>query len=96
MPYNVGIKAIYKLNAMNFTAEQIYGIIQKLTGKIRPVGESNQDADSLKNIETFIAVFKMMHIEIDDIARQYEDCREASMKAIADRCNKQIDVMGIG
>jgi len=80
---------------MEFTAEQIYEIIQKLTGKIRPVGESNQDAQRLKNVETFIQVFEKMHIEIDDIAYQYGDRHEASMKAIADRCNKHLDTMGI-
>jgi hypothetical protein len=37
---------------MEFTPEQIYEIIQKLIGKIRPVGESNQDAERLKNIDT--------------------------------------------
>ena len=81
---------------MEFTSEQIYEIIQKLIGKIRPVGESNQDAERLKNIEIFIQVFDKMHIEIDDIAYQYGDRREASIKAIADRCNKHLDSMGIG
>ena len=81
--------------AMEFTAEQIYEIIQKLTGRIRPQGESNQDAESLKNVETFIQVFKMMHIEIDDIAYKYKDSPYASEKRIGERCDKHIDSMGI-
>ena len=80
---------------MEFTPEQVYEIIQKLIGKIRPVGESNQDAERLKNIETFIQVFEKMHIEIDDIAYKYSDRREASVKAIVDRCDKHLDSMGI-
>ena len=80
---------------MEFTPEQIYEIIQKLIGKIRPVGESNQDAERLKNIETFIQVFEKMHIEIDDIAYKYSDRREASVKAIVDRCDKHLYSMGI-
>ena len=80
---------------MEFTPEQIYEIIQKLIGKIRPVGESIEDAERLKNIKTFIQVFEKMHIEIDDIAYQYKDRHEVSIKAIADRCNKHLDSMGI-
>ena len=80
---------------MEFTAEQIYSIIQKLTGKIRPVGETNQDEERLKNIETFIAIFDMMHVEIDDISYQYRDRTEDSMRKIGQRCNRHIESMGI-
>ena len=80
---------------MEFSAEQIYEILQKLIGKIRPVGESNEDKERLKNVQVFIKVFDMMHVEIDDIAYQYGERYEASMKAIADKCNEHLDTMGI-
>lgn len=80
---------------MEFTAEQIYSIIEKLIGKIRPVGESNHDREALKNLEVFIEVFNMMHIEIDDIAYDYKDSKYSSEKIIAMRCDKQIKSMGI-
>ena len=79
---------------MEFTAEQIYELIQKLTGRIRPQGESNQDAEALKNVETFIKVFEMMHIEIDDIAYKYKDSPYASEKRIGEICDKHIKCMG--
>lgn len=89
------VSIVVRYCAMEFNADQIYEIVQKLIGKIRPVGENKQDAERLKNIETFIQVFEKIHIEIDDIAYQYGDRHEASMKAIADRCKKQLDRMGI-
>lgn len=80
---------------MEFTAEQIYELIKKLTGGIRPQGESNKDTEALKNVETFIKVFEMMHTEIDDIAYKYKDSTYASEKRIGEACNKHIDGMGI-
>lgn len=80
---------------MEFTAEQIYELVLKLTGRIRPQGENNQDTEVLKNVKTFIKVFEMMHIEIDDIAYKYKDSPYASEKRIGGICDKHIDSMGI-
>ena len=80
---------------MDFNSEQIYAIIEKLTGKIKPVGESNEDRNRLKNLETFIEVFQRMHIEIDDIAYRYSESPYASEKAIGEKASKHIDSMDI-
>lgn len=80
---------------MEFTAEQIYEMVNKLVGHIRPVGESNRDSKSLENIKVFIGVFEMMHTEIDDIAYKYHDSQYASEKLIGQECEKQLDSMGI-
>jgi hypothetical protein len=80
---------------MEFNADQIYEIVQKLTGKIRPVGESNEDEKRLKNVKVFIEVFGKMHAEIDGIGYDYIDRHEASMVKIAEVCNEHIDTMGI-
>ena len=81
--------------SLEFTSETIYELIQKLTGNIRPVGESNEDEQRLKNVKVFIEVFDKMHVEIDAIGYDYISRPEASMRTIAETCNEYIDSMGI-
>jgi hypothetical protein len=77
------------------TKEIVYEVITKLTGKLRPVGDSSIDEERLTNLKLFIEVFNLMHIEIDDIAYRFHDSPHASIKRIADECSKHLDSMGI-
>jgi len=45
-------------------AEQIYEVITKLVGDIKPVGCSQRDSNSNENLKVFIAVFRRMHKDI--------------------------------
>jgi len=76
-------------------AEQIYEVVTKLVGNIRPQGCSQRDSESNKNLNTFIAVFAKMHRDIDDIAYDFKDSYEASVKEASNIANKQLDSMGI-
>lgn len=76
-------------------AEQITEVVEKLIGPIRPVGESNVDADRLENMEEFIKVFAWMHVQIDEVAYDFKDSRAASEKRIADVANAHLNSMGI-
>lgn len=82
-------------NQTELTAEQIYHVIRKLTGKIRPAGESNTDEERLKNTKKFIEVFDLMHTAIDDIAYGYKDSPYAPEKRIGDCCREHLNKMGI-
>lgn len=76
-------------------AETIFDMIMKLTGPIEPVADSAIDEGRLKNVEVFIEVFDKMHSEIDDIAYRFENTGYASVQKIVEKCNKQLDKMGI-
>ena len=76
-------------------AEQIYEIVTKLVGNIRPQGCSQRVSESNKNLKTFIEVFAKMHRDIDDVAYDFKDSYEASVKEAANIANKHLDSMGI-
>lgn len=75
-------------------AEQIYEVITKLVGPIRPLGCGARDSERHENLKKFIKVFDKMHIEIDDIAYKYSDSYEASVKKAGDIASAHIDSMG--
>lgn len=77
------------------TAEDIFEVVTKLTGKVEPYADSAIDAQRHENMEKFINVFRMMHRVIDDVAYRYGDSPYASAKQIADLANEQLDDMGI-
>ena len=76
-------------------AEQIYEVVKKLIGNIRPQGCSNRDKESNENLKKFIEVFTAMHVDIDDVAYDFKDSHEASVKKAANIANKHLDTMGI-
>ena len=76
-------------------AEQIYEVVTKLVGNIRPQGCSQKDSESNKNLKIFIEVFAKMHRDIDDVVYDFKDSYEASVKEAANIANKHLDSMGI-
>ena len=76
-------------------AEQIYEVLEKLVGNIKPQGCSRRDEESNNNLKKFIYIFDIMHTEIDDIAYLYEDSYESSVKEASDIATKHIKSMGI-
>lgn len=76
-------------------AEQIYKVVKKLIGNIRPQGCSERDNESNKNLKIFIEVFSKMHRDIDNIAFDFKDSFEASVKEAANIANKHLDSMKI-
>lgn len=76
-------------------AEDIFEVVEKLTGKVYPVGESNADQERLANLEKFIHVFREMHIVIDDLANRYKNSQYYSERLIGETAQRQINDMGI-
>jgi len=76
-------------------SEQIYEVITKLVGPIRPVGCGSRDPERHENLKKFIEVFDKMHVEIDDIAYSYSKSHESSVKKSADIANEHLNKMGI-
>jgi hypothetical protein len=76
-------------------AEQIYEVIKKLTGPIRPAVDAAMDGERLRNLETFIEVFRNMHMDIDDISYEFKDSPYGSAKKAGLVAKAQLDDMGI-
>lgn len=76
-------------------AQQIYEVLTKLIGGIRPQGCSSRDEKSNNNLKTFIEVFDKMHVDIDAVAYDFKDSHEASVKEAANIAEKHLDKMGI-
>ena len=76
-------------------SEQVYEVLTKLIGPIRPVGCGSIDPERHENLKKFIEVFDKMHVEIDDIAYKFSNRHEASMKKSGDIATAHINSMGI-
>lgn len=76
-------------------ADQIYEVVTKLIGNIRPQGCSQRDKESNENLKKFIQVFDKMHLDIDFIADNYKKCHESSIKKAVKIANDHLDSMGI-
>lgn len=55
-------------------------IISKMIGPIRPVGETYEDNQRIKNLEEYCDLCLTMIRKIDAIAYDYRDARERSIK----------------
>ncbi len=76
-------------------AEKIYEVVTKLVGNIRPQGCSRRDRESNENLKIFIEVFSKMYTDIDDVAYDFKDSYESSVKEAANIANKFLDSMKI-
>lgn len=70
-------------------------IVNRLIGKIEPIGETNVDNIRLENIKNMIELMKDLHIQIDNIAYYNKDRHEHSMKEIGKLANDYLDWLGI-
>ena len=55
-------------------------IVNKLIGKINPVGETNQDNERFENLKEMCELVNNLITEIDDVAYIYRDHKEYSIK----------------
>ena len=70
-------------------------IVNKLIGKIEPIGESNIDDDRFVNLANMIDLMKELHKQIDDIAFYNKDRQEYSMNRAGKYANDYLDYLGI-
>lgn len=72
-----------------------YDVVKKLIGEIRPVGETNTDNARFENLKAMCDLMDQIHTAIDDVAYQFKDSHEFSVKRAADYANKFLDKLGI-
>jgi len=60
-----------------------YEVVKRLTGQIRPEGESDEDRDRLKNLKVLSSLVLMLTTDIWDLCR-FANHREASIKKIGE------------
>ena len=61
-----------------------HDVVVKLIGKIRPVGESNEDAERLKNLDEMCRLVESLLCDIDDMISSNKDDKQASVKRAVD------------
>jgi len=70
-------------------AQNIIEVIDKLVGRISPVGETNTDNERFENLETLCEVLNHYHAELVWL-RRYEESYEYSVKRAGERARKFI------
>ena len=58
----------------------IYEIVKKLVGPIHPIGESNTDNDRFENLKVMTELIDQLLANVDDVAYNYENSHQDSMK----------------
>lgn len=72
------------------TSEVIYEVVKKLTGRINPVGESNEDAERFKNLDVRIELIDMLLSDIKGVSKSF-GMYEASVKKIGVKAKKFLE-----
>lgn len=75
--------------------DMIYTVLNRLTGKINPVGETNEDVRRLDNLKVFIGVTDKLLIDIDEVEHNNYQRYEFSMKRAAALAAKFLEKVGI-
>ena len=72
-----------------------YDVVKKLIGDVRPKGDASRDYQILENLKALIELHSEIHKAIDDVAYDFKDDKQASVKMCCDEANKYIDSLGI-
>lgn len=72
-----------------------YNIVEKLIGDIRPKGDSSRDNQIFENLKALIELHSQIHKAIDDVAYDFKDDKQASIKMCCDEAKKYLDSLGI-
>jgi hypothetical protein len=76
-------------------AKDIYNVVTKLIGDIRPIGETNIDNDRFENLKIMTGLVDKLLSDIDEITYHYKNNHQYSMKRAADFASKFYDHLGI-
>jgi hypothetical protein len=74
---------------------ELFEIVLKLTGEVRPVGSSNIDDERYENLKTLLELMEKLHLEIDKIATDNKDSHEFSRSRAAKKCMEYIEWLGV-
>lgn len=67
-------------NRKNMEKTVILKIIEKLNGKINPVGETNTDNERFENLENLCSMISTLLEKVEDVANENKDSYEFSRK----------------
>lgn len=72
-----------------------YEIVKKLIGDIRPRGNASVDGQILENLKAMCELHSEIHRAIDELAYDFKDDKQGSVKTCCDYANKYLDSLGI-
>lgn len=72
-----------------------FEIVMKLIGDVRPKGDANRDKQILENLKSLCELHSEIHRVIDDIAYDFRDDKQHSVKLCCEYASKYIDSLGI-
>ena len=72
-----------------------YEIVKRLIGNVRPLGDASRDSEILDNLKELCKLHAEIHKAIDDIAYDFKDDKQGSVKACCDYANNYLDSLGI-
>ena len=72
-----------------------YDIVKKLIGDVRPKGDASRDYQILENLKELIKLHAEIHKAIDDVAYDFRDDKQASIKMCHQEASKYLDSLGI-
>lgn len=74
---------------------ELFDIVLKLTGQVRPVGESHEDDRRFENLKELLELMKQLHVLVDDIATTNKNRPEFSMSRAGKECDEYLNWLGI-
>jgi hypothetical protein len=72
-----------------------YEVVKKLIGDVRPKGDASRDYKILENLKALIQLHSEIHKAIDDVAYDYKDSKEGTIKMCQQEASKYLDSLGI-
>ena len=62
----------------------IYDVVTKLVGKIKPIGEANTDNERFDNLKVLLSLVDNLLADIDDLEFNCKNSHESSVKRASD------------
>ncbi len=75
---------------------EIYDIVKKLIGDIEPIGAEHCDKKSFESLKATTELVNALLHDIDDVACEYTDAYQDSIKKACKFANEFLDEIGIG
>ena len=73
----------------------IYEVVKKLVGEIEPIGETQTDDKRFENLKVMTKLIEKLLYDVDNVAYQYKNNHQYSMKRSAEYASKFQDDLGI-
>jgi hypothetical protein len=72
-----------------------YDVVKKLIGNVRPQGDASIDYKIIENLKALIELHSEIHKAINDVAYDFKDRYEGSIKMCQQEASKYLDSLGI-